>query len=338
MKDKQILIGHGSGGKLSHRLINELFIKHFSNPFLNQLNDSSVFELKGKAALTTDSYVIDPIFFPGGDIGKLAISGTINDLLTCGAKPMYLSAGFIIEEGFETEKLETIVHSMAEEAKVSQVSIITGDTKVVKKGQCDKIFINTTGVGSIHPGMEHLSLPPIFETGDAIIVSGFLGDHAIAVLAARNNIQFEQQVLSDVAPMVHLVEPVLKQFGKSIRFIRDITRGGLATVLNEIAGQSQFCFELEESKIPVRTEIQGICEVFGYDPLYLANEGKMVFIVANNIAESIVEKMQQLPFGKDTCIVGSVTEKAKGKVLMKSIIGGNRIVDMLTGEMLPRIC
>lgn len=338
MIDKHILIGHGSGGKLSHQLINELFIKHFSNPILNQLNDSSVFELQGKTALTTDSYVIDPVFFPGGDIGILAVSGTINDLLACGAKPKYLSAGFIIEEGFETDKLEKIVLSMAEEAKKSRVSIITGDTKVVKRGQCDKIFINTTGVGSVYPGMEHLSIRPEFKIGDAIIVTGYLGDHAIAILAARNNIQFEQQIISDVAPLVNLVEPVLKQFGSSIKFTRDITRGGLATVLNEIVEQSQFCFELEENMIPVRRETQGICEVFGYDPLYLANEGKMVFIVDKNEAELIVENMQQLPYGKDACIVGYVSEKAKGKVLLKSVIGGNRIVDMLTGEMLPRIC
>lgn len=338
MTDKQILIGHGSGGKLSHRLIEEVFVKYFSNPYLNQLNDSSVFELKGKAAFTTDSYVIDPIFFPGGDIGKLAVSGTVNDLLTCGAKPLYLSAGFIIEEGFETDKLEIIVRSMADEAKNSGVSVITGDTKVVKKGQCDKLFINTAGVGSVIPGLEHLSVQPVFKTGDAIMVSGFLGDHAIAVLAARNNIQFEHQVYSDVAPLVSLVEPILEQFGDSIRFIRDITRGGLATVLNEVAGQLQLCMELEENNIPVRSEILGICEVFGYDPLYLANEGKMVFIVKQETAEAVVEAMRQLPFGKDATIVGRVSTKAKGKVLMNSIIGGNRIVDMLTGEMLPRIC
>ncbi len=338
MTDKKILIGHGAGGKLSHRLIEDIFVKNFSNPYLNQLNDSSVFQINGKVAFTTDSYVIDPIFFPGGDIGKLAVSGTVNDLLSCGAKPNYLSAGFIIEEGFEIENLEKIALSMAREAKKSSVSIITGDTKVVKKGQCDKIFINTAGVGSVAPEVEHLSDLPCLNEGDKIIVSGYLGDHTIAVLAARDNIQFEHQVNSDVAPLVGLVGPVLHKYGPAIRFIRDITRGGLATVLNEISEKSQVCIELEESKIPVRHETQGICEVFGYDPLYLANEGKMVFIVDKDSAEPILEEMRQRPYGKHAAMVGSVSGKAPGKVLLNSVIGGSRIVDMLTGEMLPRIC
>jgi hydrogenase expression/formation protein HypE len=338
MTDKVILIGHGSGGKLSHRLIKDVFVKNFSNPYLNQLNDSSVFHVEGKVAITTDSYVIDPIFFPGGDIGKLAVSGTVNDLLSCGARPMYLSAGFIIEEGLEIEHLRKIAQSMAEEAKNCHVSIITGDTKVVKRGQCDKLFINTSGIGTVSPKFEHLSAPPVLAPGDKVIVSGFLGDHAIAILAARNNINFDTPLHSDVAPLVDLVMPLVEKHGPSIRFMRDITRGGLATVLNEIVEQCNKCIELEESKIPVRTEIHGVCELFGYDPLYLANEGKMAFIVDGKIADDILFDMKNLPLGKDASIVGTVSDRATGKVLLNSLIGGSRIVDMLTGEMLPRIC
>lgn len=338
MTDKLILIGHGSGGKLSHRLIEEVFVKNFSNPYLNQLNDSSVFQVEGRIALTTDSYVIDPVFFPGGNIGKLAVSGTVNDLLSCGARPLYLSAGFIIEEGLEIEHLKKIVQSMAEEAKNSHVSIITGDTKVVRKGQCDKIFINTSGIGSVSPEFEHLSGTPDLACGDKVIVSGFLGDHAIAILGARNNIKFDKPMLSDVAPLVDLVMPLLDKHGQSIRFMRDITRGGLATVLNEIVEQCDKCIELEENKIPVRHETLGICEIFGYDPLYLANEGKMAFIVDGKMADDILIDMKKLSLGKDASIVGTVSDKAIGKVLLNSLIGGNRIVDMLTGEMLPRIC
>lgn len=338
MKEKKILIGHGSGGKLTHELIENIFLKHFSNKHLSKLTDSAVVEIEGKIAFTTDSYVIDPVFFPGGDIGKLAVSGTINDLLTCGAIPKYLSAGFIIEEGFDINDLDKIAESMAQEAKSSGVVISSGDTKVVKKGQCDKIFINTSGVGEVPGNLEHLSNLPKLEIGDKVIVSGYLGDHAIAILSARNNIQFERPVFSDVSPLTNLITPLLNHYGTQIKFMRDITRGGLATILNEVIGKTDYCIELNENKIPVRCETQGICEVFGYDPLYLANEGKMALVVSSDTAEIILKEMRNTVLGKNAEIVGEVTHEAKGRVILNSVIGGSRIVDMLTGEMLPRIC
>ena len=338
MPENIIRIGHGAGGKLTHQLIQEKFVKHFSNPYLNQLNDSSVIELTGKTAYTTDSYVIDPIFFPGGDIGKLAVSGTVNDLLAGGAVPKYLSAGFIIEEGFEIESLEKIAISMAKEATKSGAAIICGDTKVVKKGQCDKIYINTSGIGSVDQNCEHLSKQPDYEPGDKIIVTGNLGDHAIAVLSARKNISFEKPVLSDVAPLNELMLPVFDSNGKDIRFLRDITRGGLATVLNEAIDNTNFSIELEEKLIPVSCEVEGICEVFGYDPLYLANEGKIALIVKADKAHEILEILKQNELGQKAAIIGEIGNKAPGKVIIQPTIGGNRVVDMLSGEMLPRIC
>lgn len=338
MADQTILIGHGAGGKLSHELIESIFVKQFSNTLLSGLNDSSITDISGKTAFTTDSYVIDPIFFPGGDIGKLAVSGTVNDLLVTGAKPKYLSAGFIIEEGFSIEELEKIAQSMAEEAKDAGVQIVTGDTKVVKKGQCDKVFINTAGIGEALPEVKQLWARPELNPGDKIIVSGNLGDHAISVLAARNNIKFEQEVLSDVAPLCDLVLPLYESFAPALRFMRDITRGGLATVLNEITENQRYGIELAEDDIPVRCEVQGICEVFGYDPLYLANEGKVVLVAGAEQADKVLQTMRSLPYGQGSKIVGEVTDKNPGRVSIKSVIGGSRIVDMLSGEMLPRIC
>lgn len=338
MSHDTILIGHGAGGKLSHELIEKIFVKHFANEYLSGLNDSSIVDTTEKTAFTTDSYVIDPIFFPGGDIGKLAVSGTVNDLLVTGAKPKYLSAGFIIEEGFSIEQLEIIAKSMADEAKKAGVQIITGDTKVVKKGQCDKVFINTAGIGTAIAGVKQLWSSPKLKIGDKIIVSGNLGDHAIAVLAARNNINFEQAVISDVAPLCDLILPIYESYSSKLRFLRDITRGGLATVLNEVTENQPYGIELIEDDIPVRCEVQGICEVFGYDPLYLANEGKIVLVAENDSAYEIVETMKKLPFGEESRIVGEITENHPGRVSIKSVIGGSRIVDMLSGEMLPRIC
>lgn len=338
MADQTILIGHGSGGKLSHQLIENVFVKHFANKHLSGLNDSSIVDTSQKTAFTTDSYVIDPLFFPGGNIGKLAVSGTVNDLLVTGAKPMYLSAGFIIEEGFSIEKLDEIAKSMADEAKAANVQIITGDTKVVKKGQCDKLFINTAGIGEAIPEVSQVWSRPELKPGDKVIVSGYLGDHAIAVLAARNNIKFEQEVVSDVAPLCDLVLPLYEGFGANLKFLRDVTRGGLATVLNEITENQLYGIELDEEAIPVRCEVQGVCEVFGYDPLYLANEGKVVIVADAESAEDVLVKMKTLPYGENSKIVGEVVEKNAGRVSIKSVIGGSRIVDMLSGEMLPRIC
>lgn len=337
MQKDIVLLGHGAGGKLSHRLIEDVFLKHFANKELNKLSDASILSTHSKTAFTTDSYVVDPIFFPGGDIGKLAISGTVNDLLVGGAIPQYLSAGFIIEEGFALSELEAVVVSMAKEAKRANVQIVTGDTKVVKKGQCDKLFINTAGIGKANDHAIHMCEERNIKEGDKVIVSGFLGDHAIAILAARNNIEFEKEVLSDVAPLNNLILPVLEDYNISVRFMRDITRGGLATVLNEVC-DSSFGILLNEEAIPVRQEVLGTCEIFGYDPLYLANEGKVVMIVEDNAADAVVEKMQSLDLGQDAKIVGEITAENKGKVVLQSLIGGKRIVDMLSGEMLPRIC
>jgi hydrogenase expression/formation protein HypE len=338
MSKDTILIGHGAGGKLSHNLIRNLFVKHFKNKFLDKLGDSSVVKTSSLTAFTTDSYVVDPLFFPGGDIGKLAVCGTVNDLLVSGAVPQYLSAGFIIEEGLPIDTLELIVKSMAKEARNANVEIITGDTKVVKKGQCDKLFINTAGIGKSMELASHLWARPDYKPGDKIIVSGNLGDHAITILAARNNIKFEQEVISDVASLNNLIIPLLEDYSASVKFMRDITRGGLATILNEVTENKPFGIELIEADLPIRNEVMGICEIFGYDPLYLANEGKIMLIVEENAANAVLEKMRSIELGKNAAIVGNITKIGAGRVSQQSVIGGSRIVDMLSGEMLPRIC
>jgi hydrogenase expression/formation protein HypE len=338
MQEQNILMGHGSGGKLSRMLVEEIFLKYFTNPYLNVLNDSSIVETTSHSSFTTDSYVIDPIFFPGGDIGKLAVCGTINDLLVSGSIPKYLSAAFIVEEGLPISVLKKIVESMAQTAKSTNVIIVTGDTKVVAKGQCDKIYINTTGIGEGIQHASHLWKTPDLMEGDKIIVSGFLGDHAMAVLAARNNISFETELVSDVAPLSKLILPLIKEFGNEIRFMRDITRGGLASVLNELCQKQNFGIELIESKIPMRQEVLGICEIFGYDPLHLANEGKIVLAITKKAADKILNTMRKLPYGQNAEIIGELKSGIKEKVVLKSVAGGSRIVEMLSGEMLPRIC
>jgi hydrogenase expression/formation protein HypE len=338
MPEDTILIGHGAGGKLSRDLINSIFLKHFSNKNLSKLDDSSLINTSEKSAFTTDSYVIDPILFPGGDIGKLAVSGTVNDLLVGGSVPQFLSAGFIIEEGLPVKTLDTIVASMAREARKANVQIVTGDTKVVKKGQCDKLFINTAGIGKGMKLASHLWEKPAIKPGDKIIASGYLGDHAIAILAARNNISFEKELLSDVAPLNNLIIPLIEDYSTSIKFMRDITRGGLATILNEICENQSFGIKLLEDNIPIKSEVAGICEVFGFDPLYLANEGKVMLIAEEKAADAILEKMKSTTLGTDAAIVGEITKDGTGRVRLESVIGGSRIVDMLSGEMLPRIC
>jgi hydrogenase expression/formation protein HypE len=338
MNNDIISIGHGSGGKLTHQLIEKLFVQYFKNPHLEILNDASIIHTTSKTAFTTDSYVIDPLFFRGGNIGNLSVSGTVNDLLVSGALPKYLSAGFIIEEGFSMESLEQIVKSMAEEAVNANVEIVTGDTKVVKKGQCDKLFINTAGIGQGIEAVSHLWNKPKLLPGDKLIVSGFLGDHSAAILAARNNITFETKITSDVAPLNQLILPLFEKFGSRILFMRDITRGGLATILNELCNNTNFGIGIEESKIPVRQEVKGFCEIFGFDPLYLANEGKIVIVVKNEQAKSLLELMKKLPYGENAKIIGEITDKNTGKVILKTEIGSHRILDMLSGELLPRIC
>jgi hydrogenase expression/formation protein HypE len=335
---KTILLGHGSGGLMTGDLIRDLFVKHFDNPLLDVLTDSAVAQVGDTLlAFTTDSFVVDPIFFPGGDIGKLAVCGTVNDLSVSGARPLYLSSGFILEEGFPLDDLEKIVHSMAEEARKAGVQIVTGDTKVVKKGQCDKVFINTAGIGIIEKRHAPVSRGSLIKTGDLILVNGYLGDHEIAVLSARENLHFEEPVLSDVASLSRLITSLLES-GVEIRFMRDITRGGIATVLAEVASSLNLGMLIDEKDIPVREQVAGLCEVYGFNPLYLANEGKVMMVVAPESADLAITLMQRFSTGRDSRIIGAITTDHPGKVLMKSVIGGTRIIDRLAGEQLPRIC
>jgi hydrogenase expression/formation protein HypE len=329
-----ILLAHGSGGKLSHDLISNLFVKHFANDVLLRQDDASVVQFPAsQLAFTTDSFVVDPVFFPGGNIGKLAVCGTVNDLAVSGAKPLFMSAAFIIEEGFPMADLEQIVLSMAAEAKVAGVKIITGDTKVVDRGKCDKIFINTSGIGALENPLN--SNPP--EEGDAIIVNGTLGDHGMAIMAARNQLHLGGPLVSDCASLNGLVEHV-RNGGIDVRFMRDATRGGVATVLNEYVQQNKTGALLFEEFIPVNEAVRGMCELLGFDPLYVANEGKIVFVVPGAHAEKAVEVMRNHPFGKKAAIIGQITLSHQGKVFLETGIGGKRIVDMLSGDQLPRIC
>jgi len=333
-----ILLSHGSGGRLSHELIEKIFVHHFSNDFLRSQTDSSVFDTgEGKMAFTTDSYVVDPIFFAGGNIGKLAVCGTVNDLAVSGAEPLYLSCGFIVEEGLPLADLEKIVQSMAAEAAAAGVLIITGDTKVVNRGKCDKLFINTAGIGRLPADRCHIGFGNTITSGDQIIVSGCMGDHGIAILAAREDLSFRSQAVSDCASLNGLIATVLDR-PADIRFMRDATRGGLATVLCELAERHETGIRISEEKIPVKELVKGACEVFGFDPLYLANEGKVVMVVAEDAAQDVLQKLRAHSLGAEAAIIGSVTADNPGKVLMDTAVGGTRLLDMLAGEMLPRIC
>lgn len=333
----QVIMGHGSGGKLSHDLINGLFLPPFDNPILRAGNDAGVVEAAPdtRLAISTDSHVVWPLFFPGGDIGRLAVCGTVNDVAMMGATPLYLTAGFILEEGLELGLLEQVVASMRLAAAEAEVQIIAGDTKVVEKGKADGLYINTAGVGRVLEGLNisgHQAQP-----GDIIILSGHIGDHGIAVLAARGELGFEADVLSDIAPLNHLVATMLET-SRQIHVLRDPTRGGIASTLNEIARQSKVSIHLEEASIPVRPAVQAACEMLGFDPLYIANEGKLLAIVGPDDGEKVLEVMRATRYGEDAVIVGQVQAEPAGRVLLKTAIGTTRIVDMLAGEMLPRIC
>ena len=336
LKDTQITLSHGGGGKATHNLIEALFKEAFANPLLDQLNDSAVFPVEnGRLALTTDSYVVSPIFFPGGDIGDLAVNGTVNDLAMAGAKPLYLTAGFILEEGFAVEDLRKIVASMASAAQKAGVQIVTGDTKVVNRGKADKIFINTAGVGIVHPQMDISSANA--RPGDKVILSGYIGDHGVTIMAARGELELEGDFQSDSAPLYELVE-VMTKITTEIRCLKDPTRGGVATALNEIAAASQVTIAIKETAIPVRDATRGACEILGLDPLYIANEGKLLAIVPPEFAEDIVAALREHPLGADAQIIGEVWAEPKGLVFLQTEIGGNRVVDMLVGDPLPRIC
>lgn len=331
---KKILLAHGSGGKLTHQLIKS-FVKKFRNLPLAKLDDSAVLKFKGKLAFTTDSYVVDPIYFPGGDIGTLAVNGTVNDLAMVGARPLYLTASAIIEEGFSLTELEGIVDSMNRAARAAGVKIVAGDTKVVGKGGADKVFINTSGIGLVDSGVDISSRNA--RPGDKIILSGTIGDHGIAILSAREGFDFRTKVKSDCQPLNGMVSEILK-VSKNVHVLRDPTRGGLATSLNEIAEQSGVGIEIEQDKIPVKEEVKAVCEMLGFDPLYVANEGKLVAFVPQKDCAKILHVMRKNKNGKDAQIIGTVVSMHKGRVVVKTSVGGERVLDMLTGEQLPRIC
>jgi hydrogenase expression/formation protein HypE len=334
LKDK-ILLAHGSGGKLAHELVEKSLVKALANPLLNKLDDSAVFDFRGRLAFTTDSYVVSPIFFPGGDIGKLAVCGTVNDLAMSGAKPLYLSLSFIIEEGLLLSELKKVVDSVRKSAKEAGVDVITGDTKVVHRGSADRLFINTAGVGVIAKGVNISGSNA--RPGDRVILSGTIGDHGIAVVSQREELSFATTLESDCAPLGGLVTDMLKA-SPNIHCLRDPTRGGLATSLNELAKQSKVSIRIDEEKIPVGEEVLAACEMLGFDPLYVANEGKLVAIVPPRDAEKILKAMRRNRYGKDAVIIGEVGSDKPGRVVMKTALGASRIVDMLTGDLLPRIC
>jgi hydrogenase expression/formation protein HypE len=333
--DDNIILAHGSGGKLSHELVEKRIVPFLANPALNKLDDSAVFRTSGRLAFTTDSYVVNPIFFPGGDIGKLAICGTVNDLAMSGAKPLYLSLAAIIEEGLPLGDLDRIVQSIRQTAEEADVSIVTGDTKVVDRGQADKLFLTTSGVGTIARGVNVSGANA--KSGDKVLLSGTIGDHGIAVMSQREGLKFSMALKSDCAPLNKLVSEMLEASLK-IHCLRDPTRGGLATTLNELAHQSNLGIEIEESRIPVREDVKAACELLGLDPMYVANEGKLVAIVHPADADKILVRMKQNIYGRDAAIIGEVSGEHPGKVTMRTKLGPSRIVDMLSGELLPRIC
>ena len=326
-------MAHGGGGEETQELIKNLFIKYFSNPILEALEDSATLEVSGKVAFTTDGFTVSPIFFPGGDIGKLAVAGTVNDLTAVGAKPLYLAVSFIIEEGLELSQLERVVKSMAETARKVGVQIVTGDTKVVPRGAVDKLFITTSGIGKVlKEGISARNL----KVGDQIIVSGTVGDHGACIFALREGLDFEG-LKSDCAPLWELIEPLLKE-GIEIHAMRDPTRGGLAAVLNEWAQSSKVAIYVEEEKIPVDEKVLGLCEFLGIDPYTLASEGRMVIAVPPHEVERTIKLLKEHPLGKDASVIGEVKENPKGRVIIKTPYGVERFLEPPTGEILPRIC
>lgn len=336
-----ITLAHGSGGKAMRDLINDVFVNGFDNDELRLLEDQARFDLAAmtaqgdRLAMTTDSYVVDPLFFPGGDIGKLAVSGTVNDLAVGGAKPLYLSCGMIIEEGLKVDDLRRVVTSMKTTADAAGVQIVTGDTKVVHKGAADKLFINTAGVGVI-PENINVSTQRA-QPGDVIICNGYLGDHGAAIVDARGELAIENTIASDCQPLNSLIVKML-QACPDIHCMRDATRGGLATVLNEFAEGSQCGIQLHETSLPIRPEVRGMCEILGLDPLYLANEGKVIAVVPADATDNVLAAMHSHSAGEHGCVIGVVTEAPKSRVILETSFGGERIVDMLVGEQLPRIC
>ncbi len=336
-KEKNILLGHGSGGQMMHDLIEDVFMKHFGNPILSEQTDSAILSVgSGEIAFTTDSFVIDPLFFPGGNIGKLAVCGTVNDLAVSGAEPLYISVSFIIEEGFAMSELEIIVESLAAEAKKAGVLIVTGDTKVVNKGKCDKVFINTAGIGRVIKENLEITKAVNIIPGDCIIINGTIGDHGMAVMNARESFSFKTNVESDCASLNKLIREVLDN--SQVKFMRDPTRGGVATVLNELAGKVYLGIELDETALPVNKGVGAMCELLGFDPLHIANEGKVIIVAAEDDAAKILEILRNNELGTKSALIGRIVGDHPGKVVLKNQTGGRRIVDSLAGDQLPRIC
>jgi hydrogenase expression/formation protein HypE len=339
LRDEKITLSHGSGGKATHNLIEGVFAPAFSNPLLDAMDDAASFGIDGarrRLAFTTDTYVVSPLFFPGGDIGKLAVHGTINDLAMAGAEPLYLSAGFILEEGFPIADLRRIVGSMAAAASEAGVSIVTGDTKVVQRGKADGVFINTAGVGLVRDGWQpgQTRLQP----GDKVLLSGSAGDHGIAIMLVREELDIETGVESDTAPLHSLVAALFEAAGEAVHCLKDPTRGGVATALNEMALSSEVAIALDEQAIPVHAGVRGACEILGLDPLTIANEGKLLAIVAPEKAEAALAALRAHPLGREAALIGTVQQEPVGMVFLRTEIGGMRVLDMLVGDPLPRIC
>ncbi len=331
-----VLLGHGSGGKLSAELVRDVFLHTLKNPVLARLDDQAIVNVNGqRLAISTDSFVVKPLFFPGGDIGSLAVHGTVNDLAMGGATPLFLSAAFIIEECFSMDELRRVVNSMQQAAAAAGVQVVTGDTKVVERGKGDGVFVNTTGIGLVPAGVD-LSADRA-RPGDKVLLSGFIGEHGIAILAQREGLEFETQIKSDSAALHTLVADMLG-VTREIRCMRDPTRGGVSSTLNEIAEQSRVGIEVEERSLPIREEVRGACELLGLDPLYVANEGKLIAIVAPEAADALLRTMRRHPLGAEAQVIGTVKKENSGLVTMRTPFGTTRIVDMLAGDQLPRIC
>lgn len=330
-----VLLAHGGGGRLMHQLLEDVFVSAFRNPLLETRHDSAVLDVGGRIAFTTDSYVVRPLFFPGGNIGTLAVNGTVNDLAMSGARPRFLSAGFIIEEGFSVEMLRRVVAAMKETADAAGVQIVTGDTKVVDRGKGDGLYINTAGVGTVEHGLT--IRPSAVQPGDALVLSGDIGRHGMAIMAVREGLSFESAIESDCAPVAASVLGLLAE-GIEVRCLRDLTRGGLASALNEIATEARVGVLIDERRVPVREDVKAACEILGFDPLYVANEGRFLAFVAEADAERAVAVLRRHPVCEGAVVIGRATTEQPGFVVARSLLGGSRIVDMLSGEQLPRIC
>jgi len=336
LRDDVVTLAHGAGGKATRALVEGLFVEAFRNRALESLGDAAIVDIDGsRLAFTTDSYVVKPIFFPGGSIGDLAVNGTVNDLAVSGAAPLWLSAGFVIEEGFAVADLRRVAADMARAAEAAGVAIATGDTKVVERGNADGVYVNTAGLGLVAPGVD-LRAENV-RPGDRVLVSGTLGDHGMAVMIARGDLKLETDLESDTAPL-HALVGALLELGEELRWLRDPTRGGLATALNELARGAEVAVVLDEDVLPIRPQVAGACEILGIDPLYVANEGKLVAVVSSDSADQAIDALRALPIGVDAAIVGTIAQEPEGLVLLDTSLGGRRIVDMLVGDPLPRIC